>query len=351
MASSGGSGGRSPQKLRELVNSSKFDSVEFPEEMKANLEKLRALSKDDLSENGLLRSRIDQQCELICILKQRADESLKKCMTLEEENSELKKHRDEILTALHNETRKFAVMEKRFFVLNKNHEELIKIKDEYKTENEKLRMENTNLRRENEGLFGSLVQERDAQIKQLRDELKSLHDEYQAAREKERIALGNLSAMEKKNGEQTEKLQQEIKVLQKEAEEQHRKSEEKLKMSSIEKDETQAKVLGLAKDRDEFAKLALERGKALEEKQREMKEICQKLEETERSLKETEDKFVSELRSMSVNAQVVRLKKQLEDSERRQRESAKEHDAYKRHMSTLLGKEKELNNKLRVLIG
>lgn len=46
--------------------------------------------------------------------------------------------------------------------------------------------------------------------------------------------------------------------------EQHRKSEEKLKMSSIEKDETQAKVLGLAKDRDEFAKLALERGKALE---------------------------------------------------------------------------------------
>ena len=91
--------------------------MEFPEEMKANLEKLRALSKDDLSENGLLRSRIDQQCELICILKQRADESLKKCMTLEEENSELKKHRDEILTALHNETRKFAVMEKRFFWL------------------------------------------------------------------------------------------------------------------------------------------------------------------------------------------------------------------------------------------
>lgn len=35
-------------------------------------------------------------------------------------------------------------------------------------------------------------------------------------------------------------------------------------MSLIEKDETQAKALGLAKDRDEFAKLALERGKALE---------------------------------------------------------------------------------------
>ena len=161
--------------------------MDFPEEMKANLEKLRALSKDDLSENGLLRSRIDQQCELICILKQRADESLKKSITLEEETGELKKHRDEILTALHNETRKYTVLEKRFFVLNQNHEELIKIKDEYKTENEKLRIENSRLRTENEGLFGSLVQERDSQIKQLRDEVKNLQESCQVAKEKERL--------------------------------------------------------------------------------------------------------------------------------------------------------------------
>lgn len=161
--------------------------MDFPEEMKANLEKLRALSKDDLSENGLLRSRIDQQCELICILKQRADESLKKSITLEEETSELKKHRDEILTALHNETRKYTVLEKRFFVLNQNHEELIKIKDEYKTENEKLRIENSRLRTENEGLFGSLVQERDSQIKQLRDQVKNLQESCQVAKEKERL--------------------------------------------------------------------------------------------------------------------------------------------------------------------
>ena len=46
--------------------------------------------------------------------------------------------------------------------------------------------------------------------------------------------------------------------------EQHRKSEEKFKMSTSEKDETQARVLSMTKERDEFAKLALERGKALE---------------------------------------------------------------------------------------
>lgn len=351
MASSSGSGGRSPKKLREVVNSSKYDSMDVPEEMKANLEKLRALSKDDLTENGLLRSRIDQQCELICILKQRADESLKKSMTLENENNDLKKHRDEILAALHNETRKYSVLDKRFVVLNHNHEELIKIKDEYKTENEKLRIENGQLKKENENLFGSLVAERDSQIQQLREEVKNLQEKHQVATAKERIALESLSSLEKKCNEQAKKLQKEILILQKNAEEQHKKSQEEFKMSASEKEESKARVLALMKERDDFAALALERGRALEEKQRDMKELCQKLEEAEKSLKETEDKFVSELQNMSVNAQVLRLKKQLEDAERKQRESEKEYDAYKRHMSTLLGKEKELNNKLRVLIG
>lgn len=140
MASSSGSGGKSPQKLREMVNSTKLNEMDVPEEMKANLEKLRALSKDDLTENGLLRSRIDQQCELICILKQRTDESLRKSMEVEKQYHELQKQRDDILTTLHSETRKFSVLEKRFAVLNQNHEELIKIKDEYKRENEKLRV-------------------------------------------------------------------------------------------------------------------------------------------------------------------------------------------------------------------
>lgn len=46
--------------------------------------------------------------------------------------------------------------------------------------------------------------------------------------------------------------------------EQRRKSEEKIKISTSEKDESHARVLAMTKERDEFAKLALERGKALE---------------------------------------------------------------------------------------
>ena len=79
-----------------------------------------------------LRSRIDQQSELICILKQRADELLRKTMALESERSELKKSRQDTLELLQNESRKFSVLEKRFTVLNSNHEEMIVLKDEYK---------------------------------------------------------------------------------------------------------------------------------------------------------------------------------------------------------------------------
>lgn len=351
MASSSGSGGKSPQKLREMVNSTKLNEMDVPEEMKANLEKLRALSKDDLTENGLLRSRIDQQCELICILKQRTDESLRKSMEVEKQYHELQRQRDDILTTLHSETRKFSVLEKRFAVLNQNHEELIKIKDEYKRENEKLRVENGCLKNENEGLFASVVKERDSQIRQLREEGKDLQNRYESAVASERSALENLSSLEKKYSEQSKTMQQEMLVLQKHAEEQLNQSQEKFKLLSSEKEENQLKLLTLVKERDDFAQLALQRGKTLEEKQKHLAELCLKLEETERSLKESEDNFLCELQEMNANAQVLKLKNQLEDAERKQRDTQKEYDAYKRHMSTMLAKEKEINNKLRVLIG
>lgn len=44
---------------------------------------LRGLSDEEISEVSLLKCRIEQQAELICILKQRADEYLKKYMEIE----------------------------------------------------------------------------------------------------------------------------------------------------------------------------------------------------------------------------------------------------------------------------
>ena len=155
--------------------------------MKTNLQKLKALSKDDLTENAMLRSRIDQQSELICILKQRADELLRKTMALESERSELKKSRQDTLELLQNESRKFSVLEKRFTVLNSNHEEMIVLKDEYKTQNKKLSKENDLLQKENKELFARAVQERDEQITKLRQQLECLNERCAASDKNQRF--------------------------------------------------------------------------------------------------------------------------------------------------------------------
>ena len=46
--------------------------------------------------------------------------------------------------------------------------------------------------------------------------------------------------------------------------EQHKQSEEKGKITASEKEESQARVLALMREQDEFATLAVERGKGLE---------------------------------------------------------------------------------------
>ena len=62
-------------------------------ELQTNLSKLKALSEDDKTENALLRSRIDEQSQLIMILKQQTDEAVNRARSLERTNEGLKAQR------------------------------------------------------------------------------------------------------------------------------------------------------------------------------------------------------------------------------------------------------------------
>ena len=66
------------------------------EDMQTNLGKLKALSEDDKLENVKLRSRIDEQCQLIMVLKQKADDGTIKIQTLDRMNKELSDFRDKV---------------------------------------------------------------------------------------------------------------------------------------------------------------------------------------------------------------------------------------------------------------
>lgn len=117
----------------------------------------------------MLRSRIDEQSQLIMILKNRADEAIVRTQTLEKINSELVEFRENATEKLNHEIRKFNLLDKRFSELADNHEEMIKFKDEYKRVNTELRAENERLRDENRKLFSKALLEKDEMIKNLEE--------------------------------------------------------------------------------------------------------------------------------------------------------------------------------------
>ena len=155
------------------------DAAFFPEEIEENLAKLKSLSKDETSENAMLRDRIDQQSELICILKKQADTSLIKSQSLEQDMRELQAAKEEAECNYHDQIRKYTVLEKRFQTLYSNHEEIIKIKDGYKIVNDELRRENKDLLGRKAEEVAELVNEKNDRIKELENDLKTLTDKFQ----------------------------------------------------------------------------------------------------------------------------------------------------------------------------
>ena len=155
-------------------------------DMQRNLSKLKSLSEDDKSENGMLRSRIDEQSQLIMILKQRADDVSRKSQTLEKINKEMIEFRENAKVMLDGEIRKYNILNSRFDDLASNHQELIKIKDEYKRSNQDLRLECSRLREENERLFSGAIIEKDRQIADLDRKLTNFKDQYSLMEQKHR---------------------------------------------------------------------------------------------------------------------------------------------------------------------
>ena len=146
-------------------------------DMQVNLSKLRNLAADDKTENALLRSRIDEQSELIMILKQRADESVLSAQTLERINKELEEFRAHAQEELDRQIRKTNMIDARFNDLAQNHQQLILIKDEYKRANEDLRRENYQIKQDNERLFSKAVEDRDKKISELERKSTSLTEQ------------------------------------------------------------------------------------------------------------------------------------------------------------------------------
>jgi hypothetical protein len=131
---------RNPKNLREFVDKSKLD-YEFDKiggDVDESLKNLRNLSQEEKTEIGMLKSRVDEQSRLIMILKQRADDFIRRNMTIEKLNNELQEQNDQYNNELRQANANFKDLLDKFNYLGNNHEQLIVIKDEYKHKNEEL---------------------------------------------------------------------------------------------------------------------------------------------------------------------------------------------------------------------
>ncbi|XP_029937390.1 coiled-coil domain-containing protein 89 isoform X2 [Myripristis murdjan] len=342
----------SPHRLSEV------DSVQ-------TLEKLRGLATEDKTETEMLRSRVDEQSSLICILKQGADEMLLRCRSLQKMNTDLEdrvavKHKE-----LDLERKKSTIFERRFTDLASNHEKMIAFMNDYKRQNARLELENKHLRSENETLFSQKLQDKEVLVDKLTQEIKQLSEKYTNKDNEYCSSRKEIVEWQSKFNAQTTLYQSREKSLCDElqdTQQQLKKSVEmckdlKLQLKKAGDDyalteiRVKESITSLTKEKDKFLNLSMERGKVIQEKQEEIHLLEAKWNEEKKARIKAEERFKREAAAVNAHDKVKALQRALDESLTECEKLKKDFEAYKEHTTSLLKQEKELNAKLRHVIG
>ena len=361
---------RSPRNVRQLVLTNREDD-DF---LKEKFDTLRSLARDDRQEAEMLRSRIDQQSELIAILKQRADQNQERCETLLKRIVELDEARAAFECQASEERRQREIIggyqnaknsihyawllistyvlstEQRFSHLNENHVKMIAIKDEYKAENKELRRDNERLKRENESQFCEIMQERDNQLSELQTRLREAEKKYCTLDDKHCKAKEEADARQRQSNERIEKLERDLIATKQTHNQRHSQLVQKNEEYLHELDVKDKEIKQLQKDRDDLTEMSMVRGRTIEEYQETVTRLNEEKQQLTKRLESTEKQFQTEVLKVSKDVRVRELAESVVKLEKRLREVKLEYGAYKKHTSELLTKEKDLNAKLRHLV-
>ncbi|XP_012861681.1 coiled-coil domain-containing protein 89 [Echinops telfairi] len=344
-------------KLKNQAEEEEFKELDGLKEALANL---RGLTKEEKTEKAMLHSRLDEQSQLICILKRRADKALERCQVLELLNTELEDKRTEEAEKLKAQCELAQKLEERFMTLAANHELMIRFKDEHKQQNVKLKEENAKLRLENNTLFSQALKDQEAKVSQLTThseiltkELETLkqrclqHATQAQAREKELLELQSQQACtHAKEMKQLCSQVQDLKQQHQRAMEQVVKAEEA--HSSLSQ-ELQTRLQTLTREKEELLQLSMERGKVLQNKQAEIRLLEEKLETADVARRHALDRFEQEAVAVDSNLRVRELQRRVDGIQKAYDELRLQSEAFKKHSLDLLSKERELNAKLRHL--
>ncbi|XP_044116645.1 coiled-coil domain-containing protein 89 [Neovison vison] len=345
------------KKLEKQEEEMEFKELDGLRDALANL---RGLSEEEKSEKAMLCSRIQEQSQLICILKRRSDEALERCQILELLNTELEEKMVLEAEKLKAKSAHAQQLEERFMTLAANHELMIRFKDEHKSQNVKLREENEKLRLENSNLFSQALKDQEAKVSQLTARSEALSKELETvkercaqeahqaqAREKELLELQSQRA-----GAHTKEMEQLCSQLQS-LKQKHRQAVEQLAKAEQAhgslNQELQARLQTVTREKDELLQLAMERGRVLQNKQAEIRQLEEKLETAEVARRHALERFEQEAMTVDSNLRVRELQRRVDGIQKAYDELRLQSEAFKKHSLDLLSKERELNAKLRHL--
>lgn len=345
------------EKLENQEEEMVFKELDSLREALANF---RELSEEEKSEKGLLRSRIQEQSQLICILKRRSDEALERCQILELLNSELEEKRMLEVKKLKAKNEHAQKLEKRFMTLAANHELMIRFKDEHKQQNVKLREENEKLRLENSNLFSQALKDQEAKVLQLTIRSEALAKELETlkqrcaqdacraqAREKELLEQQSQQACA--HAQETEQLHSQLQSLR----QQHQQAIEQMAKAeqahSTLSQELQARLQAVTHEKEELLQLSMERGKVLQHRQAEIRQLEGKLETADAARRQALERFEQEAVAVDSNLRVRELQRRIDGIQNAYDELRLQSEAFRKHSLDLLSKERQLNAKLRHL--
>ncbi|NXM98003.1 CCD89 protein, partial [Sylvia borin] len=315
-------------------------------------------SSKEWSEEVLLLSHPEQHHHLVSILKKKVDDTHKRCRDLEQLNTELEKLRAEDAVKIKTQTQRIQYLEGRFMDLAKNHEKMIEFKNEHKKQNMQLWEENRQLRQDREALFSQAVREKEAEVlrlaaqaRKLSEQLCSLQEkcayESHRAQEREKELLEAQGQQADAYAQEVDSLKKQLQLLQERHQEAAARAEQAESQQRAQGSELQAKLERAHEDKVQLLNLAMERGKALQDKEQEIQKLEEKLETMEEALQRAGRCLKKEAAAVDKDLKVQELQGQLECSKQAYNELLLRFEAYRKHSMDLLTKERALNVKLR----
>jgi len=300
-----------------------------------------------LDPEAKMQSRIDEQSELICILKKRADQLLTESKSNERRLKNAEKTNADLVVQLKNEKQRVLMVEERFSELADNHGELIKFKDMHKNSATRLREENDILRSQNESIITPALLEKDRQIEEWRLKNQHLYERIEQLEIENSELHHEVKTLKESDTQKSLKLVElsnEIETILKEKNELQVTKDKELNELEEKWSQDYKKVKN---EKDDLFMTSLDRGKRLQAKEEEISRLQSEIGELNSRIRAIDSEWRDAKNKLSKDSTFKRLSQENEKLKGAMEAKEREFVAYKNHTNELLEKEKFLNKRLR----